>query len=199
MNNIFWNQRFSDDEFVYGTFPNQFLKVQLEQIKPGKLILPGEGEGRNAAYAAQNGWDVDAVDFSNAGKEKALRLATKLNLKINYTIADLNEYHFSQMTYDTAGIIFLHMNPQLTSKVFNGIINSLKPGGRVIVELFSKNQFGKSSGGPQNLEVLYSVEELLIYFYTLETVIAEEKEILLSEGNFHKGSASVIRYVGVKK
>jgi len=91
------------------------------------------------------------------------------------------------------------MNPQLTSKVFNGIINSLKPGGRVIVELFSKNQFGKSSGGPQNLEVLYSVEELLIYFYTLVTVIAEEKEILLSEGNFHKGSASVIRYVGVKK
>ena len=199
MNNIFWNQRFSDDEFVYGTFPNQFLKEQLEQIKPGKLILPGEGEGRNAAYAAQNGWDVDAVDFSETGKQKALRLANKLDVKINYTIADLDEYHFSQMTYDAAGIIFLHMNPQLTSKVFNGIINSLKPGGRVIVELFSKNQFGKSSGGPQNLEVLYSVEELLIYFYSLETVIAEEKEILLSEGNFHSGSASVVRYVGVKK
>lgn len=199
MNNLFWNERFSADEFIYGTLPNKFLKEQLDKMNPGKLLLPGEGEGRNAVYAASKGWEVDAVDFSEAGKQKALKLAGNFDVKINYTVADLNEYIFEQNVYDAAGLVFLHMNPELTEKVFTALIKSLKPGGRLIAELFSKNQFGKTTGGPQNLEVLYSIDELLSYFRLLETIIAEEKNMVLSEGDFHKGEVSVVRYVGVKK
>ncbi|MBZ0198372.1 MAG: class I SAM-dependent methyltransferase [Ignavibacteriaceae bacterium] len=199
MNNKFWDERFSGNEFTYGTLPNQFLKEQLANLMPGKLIMPGEGEGRNAVYAAISGWDVDAVDFSESGKQKALKFAGNFDVTINYTVADLNEYNFEQNEYDAAGLVFLHMNPLLTKKVFTGLIRTLKPGGCLIAELFSKNQFGKTSGGPQNLEVLYSVDELLNYFRPLKTIIAEEKNIDLSEGDFHKGEASVVRYVGVKK
>ncbi len=199
MNNTFWNEKYSGQKFTYGTLPNEFFKEQLKKLKPGKLLMPGEGEGRNAVYAAINGWDVDAVDFSENAKQKALNLAAKNNVKINYTVADLTVHEFTADYYNAAGIVFLHMNPELTKKVFNGLIKSLKPGGRLISELFSKKQFGKTSGGPQNLEVLYSVDVLLNYLAELDTIIAEEKEITLKEGNFHEGEASVIRYVGEKK
>lgn len=199
MNNKFWNERYSGNEFTYGTLPNEFLKEQLSKLKSGKLILPGEGEGRNAVYAAINGWDAHAVDFSETGKQKALNLAAKNDVKINYTVADLNIHEFNADYYNAAGVVFLHMKPELTKKVFTRLIKSLKPGGRLIAELFSKKQFGKTSGGPQNLEVLYSLDEMLNYFTELNTIIAEEKEITLNEGIFHEGGASVIRYVGEKK
>ena len=78
------------------------------------------------------------------------------------------------------------------------IIDSLLPGGKLILELFSKNQFGKSSGGPQDLEMLYTLNEIKNDFAEMKTILIEEKNILLNEGDKHKGDASVIRYVGEK-
>ena len=77
----FWDERYSNKEFVYGTLPNQFFKDQLDKLKPGKILMVGEGEGRNAVYAAKLGWQVDAIDSSNVAKEKAAKLA-ELN-KVN--------------------------------------------------------------------------------------------------------------------
>ena len=66
----FWDERYSSEEYVYGTEPNQFFKEQIDKITvPGKLLLPGEGEGRNAIYAARSGWQVDVFDQSRTAKE----------------------------------------------------------------------------------------------------------------------------------
>jgi hypothetical protein len=59
MNN-FWDERYADEEYVYGTTPNQYFKQELEKLTPGKILLPGEGEGRNAVFAATQGWKVTA-------------------------------------------------------------------------------------------------------------------------------------------
>ena len=82
----FWDERYSSIEFVYGTEPNIFFKDELDKLNTGNILLPGEGEGRNAVYAAVKGWNVDAVDFSIIAKEKALNLAEENSVSINYEI-----------------------------------------------------------------------------------------------------------------
>jgi cyclopropane fatty-acyl-phospholipid synthase-like methyltransferase len=194
----FWDARYSSHEYVYGIEPNEFFKQQIENIKLGKLLLPGEGEGRNAVYAAKQGWLVDSFDQSINAQKKALRLAEKNNVNINYTIVDLNQFTPARNYYNAAAIIFVHFDPLVREIFHKKIIDSLKPGGTLILESFSKNQLGKNSGGPQELEMLYSLDDVMNDFKEMKTILLEEKNILLNEGDKHNGDASVIRFVGEK-
>jgi SAM-dependent methyltransferase len=195
----FWDERYSSKEYVYGVEPNQFFKQVLNKIPiPGKLLLPGEGEGRNAVYAAKMGWKVDAFDQSSAGKLKALKLAKANNVTINYSIVDLTNFNPQKNFYNCAAIIFVHFDIEVRSLFHKKIINSLKPGGKIILELFSKDQFGKSSGGPQDLKMLSTIDEIKNDFKEMRTILLEEKNIFLNEGDKHSGEASVNRYVGEK-
>lgn len=198
MSKDFWNNRYSDPDFAYGTEPNIFFKEQIEYLKPARALFLAEGEGRNAVYAAKLGWDVDAVDFSNEAKSKALSLAEKSNVKINYDVCDLNEYNIKEDTYDLVVMIFVHLPLELRKKVFAGTIRSLRNKGRVIIEAFGKEQINNTSGGPRSVELLYSENEILDLVTELKTELIESKVIILEEGEHHKGRANVIRYVGVK-
>ena len=82
----FWNQRYAEEEYAYGTEPNAFFKAQLDQRTPGRLLLPAEGEGRNAVYAAKKGWEVVAFDQSDAGQKKALKLAKETLVKFRLNL-----------------------------------------------------------------------------------------------------------------
>jgi len=195
----FWDERYSIEEYVYGTEPNQFFREQLQIINPvGKLLLPGEGEGRNAVYAAKLGWVVDAFDQSIIAKTKAEKLAAINKVKINYSNVDLGKFTAANKYYDCAAIIFVHLPPEIRSDFHRKIIQSIKPNGKIILELFSKNQLGKMSGGPQDLAMLSSIEEISNDFKELKPVILKEKNIYLEEGEKHSGEASVIRFVGEK-
>jgi len=196
--NEFWNERFSTDKYIYGKNPNKFFKEQIDQLKPGRLLLLGEGEGRNSVYAAIKGWEVDAVDFSQTAKEKALRLAKKNNVNINYAISNLADFTPRENCYDAIGLIFIHLKPGSRKIVHKRIVNSLKNTGLIILEAFEKEQLGKSSGGPQDEEMLYSKEELEYDFKALKIHLLKKETVLLDEGDKHKGDASVIKFVGEK-
>jgi hypothetical protein len=141
---------------------------------------------------------VDAFDQSINAQNKALKLAEKNNVNINYTVVDLNEFSPTRNHYNAAAIIFVHFDPLVREKFHKRIIDSLKPGGKLILESFSKNQLGKNSGGPQELEMLYSLDEVMNDFKEMKTILLEEKNIFLNEGDKHSGDASVIRFVGEK-
>jgi 2-polyprenyl-3-methyl-5-hydroxy-6-metoxy-1,4-benzoquinol methylase len=194
----FWDERYAAKEYVYGNKPNQFFKEQIERLKAGKILMLGEGEGRNAVYAAKLGWQVDAIDSSSMAKEKALRLAEQQNVSISYHASDLFSYTFPKDKYDAVGIIFLHLNETESELLHQKCINALRKNGKIILELFSKNQLGKNSGGPQDLIMLSSIEQIRKNFSTLKQEYLQEENILLSEGEFHQGEASVIRFIGMK-
>lgn len=78
----FWNERYKESDYIYGTLPNEFFAASLASLNPGKIILPCEGEGRNAVYAASLGWTVLAFDFSESAKEKALKLLKRKMFKL---------------------------------------------------------------------------------------------------------------------
>jgi SAM-dependent methyltransferase len=194
----FWEERYSREEFAYGTLPNKFFKEQIDKIKPGKLLLIGEGEGRNAVYAAKLGWVVDALDFSEEAKKKALRLAEINNVFINYDVENLDNFVPQKDFYDAAGLIFIHLENQLRDKVHTKCIESLKPGGKIILEAFEKEQFGRKSGGPQNPDLLYTLEDIKTNFSVLRTELLIKDIKNLDEGEFHSGEAAVIQYVGIR-
>lgn len=195
----FWNERYSSDEYIYGESPNSFLKEQLDKISvPGKLLLPGEGEGRNAVYAAKLGWHVDAFDQSVNAQKKALKLAEKNKVQINYSVADLTKFVPRKNYYEAIAVIFVHLGEEQRNNFHTKIIDSLKPGGKIILDAFAKEQLGKNSGGPQDLVVLYSLEEVKNDFRMLRTILLKAENVFLEEGDKHRGDASVIRFVGEK-
>jgi len=195
----FWDERYSSKEYVYGKKPNHFFKEQINKISvPGKILLTGEGEGRNAIYAAKLGWKIDAFDQSSVAKLKALKLARENNVEINYSNVDLAKFTPQKNYYDCAAIIFVHLAQDFRFDFHTKVINSIKPNGKIFLELFSKNQFGKSSGGPQDLTMLSSLEEIKNDFKQLKIVLLKEENIFLDEGKKHNSDASVIRYVGKK-
>lgn len=193
----FWNIRYTKEEFIYGTQPNEFFKLQLDKLDAGKILLPAEGEGRNAVYAASQGWDVVAFDISAKGKEKALGLAKERQVSVHYEISGALEFQ-SDVKFDAIGLCYAHFPANIRKQAHHHLMQFLKTDGIVIFEAFAKAQLGKPSGGPKNVDMLFSVEEIKEEFLGLDFSLLEEETIELSEGNHHKGKAKVVRFVGVK-
>ena len=196
----FWNERYKAEEFAYGTKPNEFLANKIEELEPGKILLPFEGEGRNAVFCSTQGWKVDAFDFSEAGRKKALELADKKSVVLNYSISKAEDYDFGIEIYDYIVLIFAHLNPAIRPEIHQKIVKALKPNGRVIIEGFHPKQLENNypSGGPKSLEMLYTAELLKNDFSDLNVLLTEEVETELNEGNYHKGKAFVTRFIGQK-
>ncbi|PLX14014.1 MAG: SAM-dependent methyltransferase [Marinilabiliales bacterium] len=190
----FWDARYSNTEFVYGVKPNKFFEDNLDKSEQGKLLLPGDGEGRNSVYAAKLGWNVTAFDYSTSAKGKALLLAKENKVNIDYFISDAVSFKTGEK-FDLISIIFFHLTPKLRLEFHRRLKYLLNPGGKIILECFSKEQLEKSSGGPKSIDLLYSKKQLEIDFDYLNILMLEEKEIELSEGSFHQGKASVVRMI----
>jgi 2-polyprenyl-3-methyl-5-hydroxy-6-metoxy-1,4-benzoquinol methylase len=196
--NEFWNQRYAENETVYGKKPNAYFKLKLDALNHvGTILLPAEGEGRNAIYAASKGWAVTAFDYSETAKVKALTNARLKNVQLDYTVVDIHQYQVTRL-YDTIGLIYVHLPPADRIVFHQKIIDSLAPGAMLIIEAFSKEQIHNQSGGPKVIEQLYSIAELRHDFESLDMIELEEIETELDEGPFHQGSASVIRLFAKK-
>ena len=197
MNN-FWNERYKTIDYAYGIEPNSFLKNQLMNMIPGKILFPAEGEGRNAVYAATKGWQVTAFDQSIEGKRKADLLALQKGVKIEYKIDNFEFVEFPLESFDCVALVFAHINPVKRKEYHKKLISFLKPGGKLILEGFSKNQINNNSGGPRDIDMLFSGKEMENDFGSLSKLDISEEEVILDEGTFHQGLASVIRVTGIK-
>ncbi|MBU2491016.1 MAG: methyltransferase domain-containing protein [Bacteroidetes bacterium] len=194
-----WNQRYSEKDFVYGKEPNQFFKEQIEKLIPGKILLLGEGDGRNSVFAAKLGWQVDAFDFSETAKQKALKFAESENVSINYEIADLQTAELKENFYDAVGIIYLHLPEEIREIVNAKAQKSLIKNGFLIFEAYEKDQIKNTSGGPKDVDLLYSLEDIFTDFQDLEIQKFNKENVFLNEGPLHTGVASIIRFAGKKE
>lgn len=194
----FWNERYSKSEYAYGISPNSFFKTKLEALPPGKLLLPAEGEGRNAVFASKLGWNVTAFDFSINAKMKVDALAKNENTPINYIVSDFNNFTAKELSFDCIALIFVHPPKIQRELLHKKVLTFLKPGGKIIMEGFSKNQIYANTGGPKNIEMLFSKEEILNDFEGTKNLEVVEEEINLDEGPFHNGKAFTIRMTALK-
>lgn len=204
MTKDFWNERYSDSEFVYGENANNFLKEQLEKLPAGSILFPADGEGRNSVFAATKDWKVSSFDISKEGKNKALHLANKNNVEIDYQVGEINDLNYKPEQFDAIALIYAHFPGNIKSNCHKEIDKHLNIGGYIIFEAFSKKHLEYNSknpkvGGPKDLDTLFSIEEIKADFSNYEIIELSETEVELNEGKFHVGLGSVIRFVGRKK
>jgi hypothetical protein len=201
MQATFWNERYQNNETVYGLLPNVFFKHSIDKINTGKLLLPAEGEGRNAVYAAKNGWDVTAFDYSEVAKEKALKMAMSHQVTFVYQTTNFLSFQAEPASMDAVALIYAHMPPEIRSEFHHKVAYWVKKGGYVILEAFNPLQLELHSGGPKDVSRLYIQEMLKNDFpeHDWKIELLETTETELSEGPFHEGKAQVIRLLACRR
>jgi hypothetical protein len=197
MEHLFWDQLYTENETVYGLEPNRFFQSFIDTHKPGSLLLPAEGEGRNALYAASKGWQVDAFDYSPVAREKALKQAIELGVHINYWTARAEDYKATKR-YDAAALIYVHLPGAVRKRFHQQLYGSLKSGGYMVLEAFAPEQLHNTSGGPKDPALLYDAPTICTDFQFLHMLSCGQKTIQLAEGSFHQGKADVFQRVGQK-
>ena len=195
----FWDERYSAEEYIFGKGPNVFFRSVIDKMKPGKILVPAAGEGRDAVYAATLGWDVLAVDQSSTGKEKAMRLAAENGVTIRYDVQSIEETDLMGANYDAAALIYFHLPPALRQELYRRLPSALRPNGTVIIEAFTPKQIGNTSGGPSEPERLLTKDILTSELGVLRIDQCEEVTTELAEGSGHAGRAEVVRFIGRKQ
>lgn len=198
----FWDERYEQKDFVYGKKPNEFFKKTIANFSPGKILLPADGEGRNGVYAALSSWEVHAFDLSKQAIKKAMILADENDVSFeDYRQADAGLVEYPNSFFDAIAFIYSHFPGNRKEHIIKGLLRALKPGGMVILELFSKAQLDDEFTyrlGPKDKKMLFSKKEIIKIFDHFEVEHLSETEIDLNEGDFHKGKGIVIRFIGRK-
>jgi SAM-dependent methyltransferase len=195
-----WQERYSKPDYHFGTEPNAFLKSQVGFLRPGwKALAVADGEGRNGIWLAEQGLDVHTFDLSPNGIAKARALAAERRVMIRIEEGDIHSWNWPSETYDLVVAIFIQFSPPAErAKVFAGLKRALKRGGLLLIEGYRPEQLKYATGGPRDLEKLYTRSLLETEFSDLASLNIREHDIVLHEGERHVGMSAVIDLVGRK-
>jgi SAM-dependent methyltransferase len=189
----FWEQRYSEPAYAYGTEPNAFLVEVADRIPPGPILCLAEGEGRNAVWLAGRGHPVTAVDASAAGLAKAAALARRRGVRIETVAAELAVLTIEPGAWSGIVAIFAHLTPALRKAVHRAAAAGLMPGGALVLEAFTPRQLAFGTGGPRKIEMLYTLDTLREDLSGMHLEIGREVERDVVEGAYHTGRAAVVQ------
>lgn len=198
----FWDEQFAGDQFKYGTAPNSFLAGEAARLGAGaRILVPGDGEGRNSVWLAGQGHRVTALDQSAVGLAKARALAADRGVTIEPLHADLSTWSPEPAAWDAIVLTYVHLPPAWRRDAHRRLAVGLRSGGLLLLEGFHPAQLGRSSGGPKDVAMLFTLAMLREDFgpggpAPLIEVAGWEGEVILDEGPGHQGAAMVTRFVG---
>ena len=195
-----WNARFSAPDYVFGTAPNAFLAANAPRLRRGRHALcVADGEGRNSVWLAEQGLDVTAFDFSPVAVDKARQLATSRGVSVRYEVASVYEWRWPTAAFDAVAAIFVQFaDPPMRAFMFERMARAVKPGGLVLVEGYTPGQLKYNTGGPKQVDQLYTAALLQQAFAGFEVLELREYEAELDEGSRHRGRSAVIDFVARK-
>ncbi|MCS4534585.1 class I SAM-dependent methyltransferase [Neisseria montereyensis] len=194
-----WDERYQTEEYVFGTEPNEFI-ARIEPYLPseGKALDLATGEGRNGIFLAQHGLDVEGVDMSAKGLEKAQNLADEKGVRFHTRLADITAMEWPSEYYEIVTSVFCHFTEPVRTRTMQKIVGSLKPGGLFAGVFYHPDQIGYGTGGPSDPAMLGTLTEMQQALSGLEWVIAEHEVREIHEGIRHRGMSSFICLLGRK-
>ena len=199
MNQDFWDQRFRESGYAYGTEPNDFLRASVAKLPPGDALCLAEGGGRNAVHLALKGHRVTAQDLSPVGLEKAQQLAQGQGVNLTCVRGDLREFKPEPESVDLVVAIWMHLEPELRALVHRRAVRALRPGGHLILEAYTPEQLRHGTGGPPNPELLITAQQLQNELQGLTWLELQETERRIEEGPLHQGQSAVVQAFGQKR
>ena len=195
-----WNQRFSGDDYLFGTAPNGFLASQRHLLRRGQTALAvADGEGRNGVWLAEQGLEVLSIDFSTIALAKAQRLAASRGVPLRTEQVDLFAWDWSGRSFDIVAAIFIQFaTPDERTMLFENFKQCLAPGGHLILQGYRPKQLDYGTGGPPNAENMYTADLLRRSFDDLAIVHLREHDDVIVEGTGHAGMSALIDMVARK-
>jgi SAM-dependent methyltransferase len=195
-----WEARFSTPEYLFGTEPNEFLRAQAHLLPArGKALAVADGEGRNGVWLAQQGLDVLSVDFSPKALAKARALAQARGVSLQTERVDVITWAWPTAAFDVVAAIFIQFaTPEQRRSIFAGIRRALKPGGLLLLQGYRPEQLIYKTGGPSEVENLYTRAMLAEAFAGFADLEISEHDSMTREGAGHSGMAALIDLVGRK-
>jgi cyclopropane fatty-acyl-phospholipid synthase-like methyltransferase len=195
-----WDERYSGAEYFYGTEPNAFLVSQQVLLKPGmKCLAVADGEGRNGVWLAEQGLDVMSVDASPVAQSKALRLAQQRSVKMRFAQVDLMEWDGGGVTFDVVVAIFIQfVGPSQRPQLFAQLKKFIKPGGLLLLQGYTPRQLDFKTGGPSQVENLYTEAMLREAFADIDILHLSEHDDIIHEGSGHSGMSALIDLLAQK-
>lgn len=195
-----WNTRYAGTDYFFGTAPNRFLAAERHRLTPGQSALAiADGEGRNGVWLAEQGLATLSLDFSPVAQAKARRLAADRGVTPSFELADLAQWRWEPARFDVVVAIFIQFaDPALRARIFAGIKTTLKPGGLLLLEGYRPKQLEYRTGGPSELENLYTAPMLRTAFADMEILHLAEYDSEIAEGTRHVGMSALIDLVARK-
>jgi cyclopropane fatty-acyl-phospholipid synthase-like methyltransferase len=195
-----WETRFSAPEYVFGTAPNEFLRAQAHLLPPQcKALAVADGEGRNGVWLAEQGLEVLSVDFSPKAQAKAQALAKSRGVPLRTDRVDLITWTWPTAAFDVVAAIFIQFaTPDQRKRIFAGIRQALKSGGLLLLQGYRPEQLVYKTGGPSQIENLYTRAMLAEAFAGFADLEISEHDSMTREGTGHAGMAALIDLVGRK-
>jgi SAM-dependent methyltransferase len=195
-----WENRFAGADYLFGTEPNVFLKTHAHLFGAGQKILAvADGEGRNGVWLAEQKLDVLSLDFSARALAKAKALAAKRGASLRFEQADLWQWTWPVAAFDAVvGIFIQFATPELRAKIFAGIKSTLKPGGLILLEGYRPEQIAYKTGGPSQIEHLYTSAMLREAFADFDILELRDHDSVIKEGDHHVGMSALVDLVARK-
>ncbi len=196
----FWNARYAQEAYAYGTEPNEYLVSQLHRFRPGgRVLCLADGEGRNSVYLAGLGFQVTAIDISDEGIRKGQRLAQERSAVVEFQVADVLSFDLKPSEWDAVVSIFLHLPSKRRVEFHKRCLAALKPGGVFVYEAYTLEQIGRGTGGPKEPQVLAPPEEAWSDFPEEMLVHRFAGDRDIREGSHHCGLGAICQFTAVNQ
>jgi SAM-dependent methyltransferase len=180
-----WDERYASTELVWTAEANRFVVEELAGLAAGRALDLGTGEGRNAIWLAERGWQVTAVDFSAIGLAKAAELAAGRGVTgIRWVEADLRGYQPGPAVYDLVLLAYIHLPPDEFGALLQMAASALAPGGTLLVVGHDVDNIALGHGGPQDPRILHRVPDVVAALPGLAIQRAEQarRPVLTDDG-----------------
>lgn len=189
-----WDERFQGGARPYGDQPSRFLVEKVGRLPPGgRILLPGDGGGRNGVWLARQGFQVEILDFSAEGVEAARQWADRNGVSVAAHTADVTTWSWPVREYDAIVSVYLHLPSAARRKVHDLMLQALRPGGFLLIEGFHLDQLAYSSGGPKDPDQLFSEESLRAELSAARHVEVRRELVDLDESDLHRGPGVLVR------
>jgi 2-polyprenyl-3-methyl-5-hydroxy-6-metoxy-1,4-benzoquinol methylase len=148
-----WNERYSSTDLVWSAGPNAFLPAEVAGLVPGRALDLACGEGRNALWLAEQGWDVTAVDFAEAGVDKGRHFGDERGITVDWHVADITAWR-PGAPFDLVVIFYLQLPATEMTAVLTMAAEAVAPGGTFLLVAHDRSNLESGYGGPGDVSVL---------------------------------------------
>ena len=186
-----WNKRYAASDLVWSAGPNDTFAREVADLPPGSALDVACGEGRNALWLAEQGWQATGIDFSSVGIDKASQIAERRGLPVHWLVDDVSTCALQPHSFDLVAVLFLHTSPEERQRWIHNVLGALKPGGTFLYIGHDPSNIEHGVGGPQDPDLLASVAELLALLPGYEVIKAEVIERPVGSDPGHGGGEGV--------